>query len=254
MNKRQIITLLAFVAWVAITVLGGKLLGDGQHHPLIDTVSHGLAWNIVAAAIFIYVVNRWQGWGDTGLVRPHWASSIRLAWLPLLYIAIGMGFSIILGLPPVTVMFWLALNTLFVGFSEELMFRGVILQTARQHTCVWPAILITSLAFGGIHSLNVFGTGDLRGALVQSAAAFLSGLIFIALRLRTGSLWPSIALHALWDFATFTMSASHSVQAGSNAGTPPSQQVYLPLLLVLPNALYALWLLRHAGRYKKQAA
>ena len=65
--------------------------------------------------------------------------------------------------------------------------------------------------------------------------------------LRTASLWPAIITHGLWDFGTFTLSAAGGQIAGTEVA-PTSLQVLLPLLLVLPNALYALWLLRHVGR------
>ena len=111
------------------------------------------------------------------------------------------------------------------------------------------------MAFGSIHSLNVFVTGDLKSALVQSAAAFLSGLMFIALRLRTGSLWPPIIVHALWDFATFMLGAAGDSAAHGNlpseAATLPTASglsALLPVLIVLPNAIYGLWLMRNIGR------
>ena len=116
-------------------------------------------------------------------------------------------------------------------------------------------MFLTSVAFGAIHSLNVFVTGDLKAALIQSSAAFLSGLVFIALRLRTGSLWPPIIVHALWDFATFTLGAAgHAASQGSIAAeaarfpTAGGLSVYLPILLVLPNAIYGLWLMRNISQ------
>jgi membrane protease YdiL (CAAX protease family) len=84
-------------------------------------------------------------------------------------------------------------------------------------------------------------------SVIQSGAALLSGLLFIAIRLRTGSLWPAIIVHGLWDFGTFTLGAAGGQMAGREAA-PTGIQMLLPLLLVLPNALYALWLLRHVGR------
>jgi membrane protease YdiL (CAAX protease family) len=111
------------------------------------------------------------------------------------------------------VLAWILFNTFLVGLSEELMFRGVLLQRIRRTVSIWPAVWLTTLAFSAIHILNVFMTGDLRTAVIQAAAAALSGLLFIALRLRTGSLWTGIVVHGLWDFATFTISASRSVDA-----------------------------------------
>ena len=150
----------------------------------------------------------WQRWSDIGLYDLPSARSLLLAWLPMIYIVGGFVLSIRFGLPPAAACcgcWW----TLPVGLSEELMFRGVLLQALRHTVSIWPAVSLTTLAFGAVHSLNVsIITGDLRGAVIQSTAAALSGLSFIALRLRTGSLWPCIVIHGLWDCAAFLLAMS----------------------------------------------
>jgi membrane protease YdiL (CAAX protease family) len=254
MNRRLGLALIAFVIWTAITVIGGNLTTGGEKS-LLDAVQSGLGWTWVAAAVFILLVVLWQGWNDVGLNRWADAAGWRLCWLPMIYIVFGIGLATVFGLPPVSVLVLILINTLFVGFSEEVMFRGAILQAFRHAGTIWPAVMLTSVAFGAIHSLNVFVTGDLKGALIQSVAAFLSGLVFIALRLRTGSLWPPIIVHALWDFATFTLGAAGH---GAAEGALPAEAVTLPatsmlselapILLVLPNAIYGLWLMRNIGR------
>lgn len=249
MNQRLGLALLAFVLWTAITVIGGNITTGGEGS-LVDAVSGGIGWTWVVAAGFILAVVLWQGWRDVGLDRRAAARGWALAWLPMIYIVGGLAAATFLGLPPAGVLALIAVNCLLVGFSEELMFRGVLLQAFRHATSIWPAVLLTSVAFGAIHSLNVFVTGDLKAALIQSAAAFLSGLVFIALRLRTGSLWPPVIVHALWDFATFTLgAASHGTDAQAVAAASPALwQQLAPIALVLPNAIYGLWLMRNIGR------
>jgi membrane protease YdiL (CAAX protease family) len=87
--------------------------------------------------------------------------------------------------------------------------------------------------------------------VIQSGAVLLSGLLFIAIRMRTGSLRPAIMTHGLRDFATFTPGA-----AGGEPADPQmvrtTVQMLFPLLLFLPNALYALRLLRQVGRIHAQ--
>ncbi len=255
MNRRLVVALVAFVVWVLITVFGGNFKTGGEQS-LVDVIQSGIGWTWAAAAAFILAVVLWQGWRDVGLNRGTDAKGWLLAWLPMLYIAGGFAAAVLFGLPPVTVVLLVAFNTLLVGFSEELMLRGAILQAFRHTTSIWPAVLATSLLFGSMHSLNVFVTGDLKAALIQSLAAFLSGLMFIALRLRTGTLWVPIVVHALWDFATFMLAASVQ-HIGSHGGLPaeattPSGGTSLaeltPVLLVLPNAIYGLWLMRNIGR------
>lgn len=245
MNKRLAISLATFLGWLLITLVGEQL-GSGTHQALTETVARGPGWPFVAAAAFVLAVVAWQRWRDIGLQQLPKARSLLLAWLPALYIAGGIGLSVHLGLPPTKVVMWVFLNTFLVGLSEELMFRGVLLQGLRHTMSVVPAVALTTLAFGAIHSLNVFITGDLRAAVIQSTAAALSGLFFIALRLRTGSLWPCIVIHGLWDCAAFLVAMSSATD--QTASTAPAGATSLaPILLVLPNALYGLWLMRHIG-------
>ncbi|MCV2356527.1 CPBP family intramembrane metalloprotease [Paucibacter sp. B2R-40] len=246
MNQRLAVSLATLLGWLLITLLGEQF-GAGAHQALSETVSHGPGWPFVAAAAFVLAVVAWQRWRDIGLRDLPSARSLRLAWLPMVYIVGGFALSASLGLAPATVVLWVLVNTFLVGLSEELMFRGVLLQALRHTVSIWPAVALTTLAFGAVHSLNVFITGDLRGALIQSTAAALSGLFFIALRLRTGSLWPSIVIHGLWDCAAFLVVMSSSKDLAANAA-PADAMSLAPILLVLPNALYGLWLMRHVSK------
>ena len=252
MNKRLAISLAAFVGWLLITVVGGQIhTGEA---PLLEAVTRGLGWPFLLAALFLLALVVWQQWRDVGLNKLASGRSLLLTWLPVLYIVAGLGLAVVFGLPPAGVLLWILFNTFLVGLSEELMFRGVLLQALRRTVSIWPAVALTTLAFGAIHMLNVFMTGELRAALIQSAAAALSGLLFIALRLRTGSLWPCIIVHGLWDFATFTLAAARSGEAqASSGGGPMTVMTFLPILLVLPNALYGLWLMRRIGQTHAQA-
>jgi membrane protease YdiL (CAAX protease family) len=251
MNQRLAISLAAFVGWLLITVVGGRIhTGEG---PLLQAVTRGLGWPFLAASVFLLGLVAWQQWRDVGLNRLPSGRSLLLAWLPMLYIVVGLGLSAVFGLPAPGVLLWILFNTFLVGLSEELMFRGVLLQAFRRTVSIWPAVALTTLAFGAIHILNVFMTGDLPTAVIQAAAAALSGLLFIALRLRTDSLWPCIVVHGLWDFATFTIAASRNVESQAGAsGAPGPLTTLLPILLVLPNALYGLWLMRHIGKTHAQ--
>ncbi len=51
-SNRIYVSLIAFVIWMSITVLGGRFLGGGQTS-LSDSVSNSIAWNILAAALFL---------------------------------------------------------------------------------------------------------------------------------------------------------------------------------------------------------
>ena len=92
---------------------------------------------------------------------------------------------------------------LLVGFTEELVHRGLLLTALRSRLAeVWVWFLSSAL-FAVMHFVNVFLGAPLDGTIAQVGAAFLGGTAFYILRRTTGSLiWPMI-LHGAWDFSVF---------------------------------------------------
>ncbi len=136
------------------------------------------------------------------------------------------------------------------------MFRGVLFSALSTRLRLWLAIAVTTVLFGSVHLLNFLVIGDLPITVTQAIAAAMSGTLFIAIRLRTGSLYPAIAFHALWDFGTLMAvakvlsmpGASGGAAMGAAAGGSPGvATLLLPIGLLLPNFLYALFLLRRCS-------
>jgi membrane protease YdiL (CAAX protease family) len=86
-----------------------------------------------------------------------------------------------------------------VGFSEELFFRGYLLNVLARGRTLRVATLIDGLLFGALHLL-----GGIPGP-VSTFQLLLNALVFTALmtaaREMTGGLWWSMAFHGLWDWA-----------------------------------------------------
>ena len=72
--------------------------------------------------------------------------------------------------------------------SEELLFRGYILDALNRLHGKWPAIIISSIIFGMVH-FDPFTMGT----------ATIGGVIYGWIRVRTGSLVPVIVAHAMWN-------------------------------------------------------
>jgi membrane protease YdiL (CAAX protease family) len=89
---------------------------------------------------------------------------------------------------------WLAL-TLLIAFTEELTFRGYVLQTPLRSGQFWGAAFVTSLIFGGLHFSN---NGE---GLIGVADAGLAGFIMAMAIRGTGTLWWAIGFHGGWDYA-----------------------------------------------------
>jgi uncharacterized protein len=242
--RRLPIALLTWVGWILLTLFGMRWASDGTPKPLVEGITHGVSWNLVMALALLALVTWRMRWRDMRFVAPQPLGSLRLLWFPALYLlAFGLLTSQ-LGLPPGGFIGYVAINTALVGLSEEWMFRGVLFQGLRSRLAMWPAVLVASALFGSVHVLNVFVTGQLFDASIQALAAFMSGLVFMALLLRTGSLWVPVVYHALWDFGTFLVSAGGAAKDNQPADLSQGWTWALPLLMVLPNFLYAIYLLR----------
>ena len=89
----------------------------------------------------------------------------------------------------------LLLGTLFIGVSEELLFRGVVLTFLRDRSREWIAALMTSLLFGAVHFL---------AGPVQMLSSAIFGYLLYYMRRVSGGIWLPILVHSAWDFAVFT--------------------------------------------------
>jgi membrane protease YdiL (CAAX protease family) len=87
----------------------------------------------------------------------------------------------------------------FIGFSEELACRGVILP-ALMHKGKVPSIILSSMIFGLLHLMNLFKGAGFEDTIIQIIFATCFGLTMAIVRYKTELLLPQILVHALWDF------------------------------------------------------
>ncbi len=93
----------------------------------------------------------------------------------------------------------------FVGLTEEFLFRGYTQFTLGDGIGFWPAAAILSFLFGFVHYFNE-GEG-----VVGAASVVLVALLFAFTLRRSGNLWYAIGLHAAFDFGeTFLYSVPDS--------------------------------------------
>jgi membrane protease YdiL (CAAX protease family) len=81
------------------------------------------------------------------------------------------------------------LMALGAGFSEELLFRGVLQGWIAMHAPIWVAILAPNILFGLLHARTT----------LYAIVAGLVGVYFGVLYWASGSLWAPIIAHALYD-------------------------------------------------------
>lgn len=151
-------SLAIYVLWIASTLFGARLIA-GSDTSLDELVSTGIGWHFGVAIALLLVAIVVFKWNDMHFTKPH--SLGRVLWFPAIYLVLFAGGVTFLVAPPLSVVLFLAINTLMVGASEEIMFRGVLFRAFEKAMPIWPTIILTSVLFGAVHSLNVFITGEL---------------------------------------------------------------------------------------------
>jgi membrane protease YdiL (CAAX protease family) len=86
-------------------------------------------------------------------------------------------------------LFWVVSAT--AGICEETLYRGFLTWYIAGWTGPWAAIVLSSL---------IFGLGHVYLGVAQVPRTFLVGLVLALLAYFSGSLWPSIVLHAAIDW------------------------------------------------------
>ncbi|SEN56838.1 hypothetical protein SAMN05428959_102427 [Duganella sp. CF517] len=229
----------ALVVWLGLTLGGARLASGGTPPSMAEAAGGAIGWHWALAALFAAAVALASAdRRGAGLGAPAPLNSIRLTWPALVYTLLMLFIAWAGDLPPRAVVLVVACNAALVAVSEELMFRAVLLQGLLDRYPVWPAVLACSGIFGLVHAANGFATGDFDAALWQAAAAGLQGVAYAAIRMRTGSVWPMVAVHGLWDFSLTTSVLSATAQ-GETSVLPIAA-----LAAVLPLFLYGLYLLR----------
>ena len=105
--------------------------------------------------------------------------------------------------------------TLMVGFAEEGIFRGLMLNALKVQG-LWQAAIITALLFGLTHALNALTGKSLAENVAQICYALAIGFAFAALVLQTGILWPLVLAHWLIDFINFLQTPGFTYPAPWN--------------------------------------
>jgi membrane protease YdiL (CAAX protease family) len=77
---------------------------------------------------------------------------------------------------------------ILAGSCEEILFRGPIQKGLLRRLPIWPAVIVTAILFAAAHL-------DLYGLPIR---AFL-GVVLGWLVVRTGSIFPAMAMHAAFD-------------------------------------------------------
>ena len=155
----------------------------------------------------------------------HYAGSI-VSWITL-----GTG-SIVIAL----------IRGMAPGFGEEIVFRGLgvanYMRKIKSKRQIKVIFWLSSIVFGLIHLGNILMGGDPVSVVIQAVYAIGVGMLFGAVYLRTGNLWPTILGH--WSVDAFELirvdlTSSGGVMTGMGIGD---------WITIVAGAFAAFWALR----------
>ncbi len=201
---------LAFASAVHLARFG-VILGGLAIAPLIGIGGWyaGLFVNLLCCLFAAGLVTYYRLWSRIGITR-LWAGPAAMIFvLVLLLEALSWILPAGLDITPPGAALWV-LTLLLVGFNEELISRGVVLERLARSYKALPAVILTGVLFGLQH-LSLFATTD-RSAYDILTNVLLSGTVGFAMaafQYRFHWILPLILVHALADFTAIHAKEPH---------------------------------------------
>ncbi len=193
------------IFWIAVyTISMGNLrnLGDDSPYMMIGLI-------VISVLMFLFV---WKN----GLMEKYglsgWARNNRdMLWFLPLWIITTLNFwGGITPRFPMPGQLFALISMAFVGFAEELIFRGFLFKAMLKDGSVKTAVIVSSVTFGLGHILNLFTGHELEETLLQVVFAVAYGFLVTMSFYKSGSLLPCILSHSLFDMFAQYASADAS--------------------------------------------
>jgi membrane protease YdiL (CAAX protease family) len=203
---RRALTLTAILAAIVYTVImaAGWLVNRYDY----GTVSN-LFWVtpfLLLAIVFTYaLIRRYRiPIASAGRLRTPW-----MMWVVILIIfvdGVGLTYSLTTGFAGHrTALAGIFVATMMVGFAEEGMFRGFLITSLARRMSIGKALVISSVMFGLLHSVNVLAHAEPLTVGVQVLFTLLVGYVLGTVYIRSdGSIVLVAILHGVYDFIVFS--------------------------------------------------
>lgn len=135
-----------------------------------------------------------------GLCRAQAPASKLLFYMPLLMLlTVNLWHGVALNFSAAETVLYI-LTMLFVGFLEEIIFRGLLFNAMKKDN-LKSAVIVSALTFGMGHIINLFnGSGaEPLPNLLQILYACETGFMLVMLYLKTKSLIVPVAFHGVFN-------------------------------------------------------
>lgn len=194
---------------------------------------------IVLSCIIVLFIRKNKLFTYYGLCKSDLPAKKVLYYFPLFIIGtVNLWFGVKMNFTPIETLFYV-LSMLFVGFLEEIIFRGFLFKSMCKNN-VKTAIVVSSLTFGIGHIVNlVNGSGaELMDNFCQVCYAVAIGFLFVTLFYRGKSLWPCIIMHSVFN----------SLSAFSNKEMAELYRIPIAITLIVVSLGYSLFLIKRTPK------
>ena len=226
MGSRKV-SLAVYVGYLVALLASGALLtqvfgdlDDDDFAANSDNFLDGVVIPIGTMAVLVAAAATARGWWRPALFEkrrtPNWMLTVPIVFFAGIAVAIATADfdEFDGGLIPLRL-----LGFAFVGFSEELVTRGLILVGFRSQLRELYVWLFSTLMFAGMHSLNALGGQDVQTTITQVFSTFFTGSVLYLSRHTTGTLIVAMVAHTLFDFAV-TLQQGPGSDVNDTAGGP----------------------------------
>ena len=194
---------------------------------------------IVLFAIIFLFIQKHKLFTYYGLCKSNLPAKKVLYYFPLVVIAsVNLWFGVKMNFTLIETLLYI-LSMLFVGFLEEVIFRGFLFQAMCKDN-VKTAVIVSSITFGIGHIVHLFnGSGaELIPNLCQVCYAIAIGFMFVTLFYRGKSLWPCIIMHGVFN----------SLSAFSNKEMAEIYRIPIAIILIVVSSGYSLFLIKRTSK------
>lgn len=241
MVKKDKFMLLSVVVYSLISGVGGLLAAVIYQLTGINYVSYMLITLLIQCLLVIWSIYCYKKIGRQGKLFNRAVGKSIIWIIPhyiLLVIVLVDNMKLVGALDRIQI---LSLGIYFftsilIAVSEEVMFRGAILQHFLR-SGKRKAVIYSAALFSVFHLSNILISGNILSTVFQLISTFFFGLFASAIVIKQKTLFPILIYHALWDFIMQITIFSESSSILSTIGTCSSQLLNIIIAFILLGTL-----------------
>lgn len=223
------------ITWIVIYVLSLSVADNIPIEKFPDK-----AITLIVSAILTAIILIWMS--KHNLLQKYGICSLKISskrlfyFLPLLIIISGnFWFGVTVKNSLIEIIFYM-LSMLFVGFLEEIIFRGFLFKAMSKDN-LKVAIVVSSITFGIGHIVNLINGNemDLFSNVMQIIYASAAGFLFTSIFYKVKSLWPCIITHGLVNASSIFVDSVALTQ---------TQEVLVMIVWTVTSIGYAIYILK----------